>query len=615
MDTLDICKILEIFKDELNYPIFALDNVGTIIWLNKEAKLKGMKNGVNIQIYIDKKSIINKILKSNKFFQIKEFDDKAMPSKNIVLSVFPIKNFHSKKISTIVLEKETGKEKETSKEVVINTELQTQVSIIENIPEGIAVIDSSMQMKYVNQQMELILDIDRENLSDYNSCQIFNELGFDQDLFRETIQNILTDKEKSLSFLVNVPSGNTYRFEFFRHQIEKDNPSIIIIVTDFTEDLQILKRKNLLSQHDSLENISSLFFHKLNNSLMVLLSEAELMYRTIPKFSRRSVDKIFSQLQDNILEVSNIMNDLEFFVRKPKQEDTTFNPLNIVQESLEVFSRSLKVDIKLQEKLSEKDYLIAGNAENFRHAFDAIVDNAIRSLSENDSIIVSAETIKTDSFLQKYYSDLIPGEYLKITVADTGCGISKEIKYKIFEPFYSNWLEPSKGFGLPMALSSLRNLGGTLDILSFEEIGTTATLFLPIKTSIIHEKASGSKREEKVLVIDDDDMARNVTVKMLEFLGYESFSASNGKEGLELFEFAMPNLVLLDMIIPGMSSVEIYSKLKKIDKTTKIIIITGYSQSTTEYEKLQKLDKITLLSKPFTLNDLSKIVEEVLIDK
>ncbi len=110
-------------------------------------------------------------------------------------------------------------------------------------------------------------------------------------------------------------------------------------------------------------------------------------------------------------------------------------------------------------------------------------------------------------------------------------------------------------------------------------------------------------------------MARNVTVKMLEFLGYESFSASNGKEGIELFKFAMPNLVLLDMIIPGMSSVEIYSKLKKIDKNTKIIIITGYSQSTTEYEKLQKIDKITLLSKPFTLNDLSKIVEKVFLDK
>jgi CheY-like chemotaxis protein len=216
------------------------------------------------------------------------------------------------------------------------------------------------------------------------------------------------------------------------------------------------------------------------------------------------------------------------------------------------------------------------------------------------------------------YSDVPPGNYVQITIVDTGSGIQKDILPKIFEPFFTT-KEASKGTGLGLSVvyGVVRSHNGYISVESEIGIGTAFTIYLPriekfedVQSDAKTEKIIGGS--EKILLVDDDLGANIVGVDILKELGYKVEAVRDGFHAIEKIQNdAYFDLVILDLNMPGMSGKDVFYNLKKLRASLKILICSGYSDSILNDEAFnQAVDGF--LYKPYLYEDLARSVREAL---
>jgi CheY-like chemotaxis protein len=211
------------------------------------------------------------------------------------------------------------------------------------------------------------------------------------------------------------------------------------------------------------------------------------------------------------------------------------------------------------------------------------------------------------------------GQYVRLTVSDTGCGMPPAVQARVFEPFFTT-KEKGKGTGLGLSMvhGFAKQSGGHLDLYSELGHGTTISLYLPdakdstpIATQdnapISHTDASG----ETVLVVEDDPGVRNVTVARLEHLGYRIIEAENGQEALDaLSQGQAVDLLLTDMVMPGgMTGTELVAEVRQKYPDVRVILTSGYAEG-----RQLKTDGAPWLRKPYKIDELARTLRQVLDD-
>ncbi len=216
--------------------------------------------------------------------------------------------------------------------------------------------------------------------------------------------------------------------------------------------------------------------------------------------------------------------------------------------------------------------------------------------------------------------ELDPGEYVRVSIADTGQGMSPEVIARAIEPFFSTKpLGKGTGLGLAQVYGIARQSGGTIRIESELGKGTVVHLLLAAATAEEAEEcretletrpvtAPATERGAKILVIDDDSDVRAFLADSLESLGYSVFDAEDGESGLKQLEQLQPDLVLLDYAMPGMNGAEVARAARERRPDVPIIFVTGYAES----EQLEAAlgPDVPVLRKPFSLTQLAAAVEE-----
>jgi CheY-like chemotaxis protein len=214
--------------------------------------------------------------------------------------------------------------------------------------------------------------------------------------------------------------------------------------------------------------------------------------------------------------------------------------------------------------------------------------------------------------------NMASGDYINITITDTGVGMDKDTCQRVFEPFFTT-KEKGRGVGLGLASAYgiIKEHGGFIDLTSELGRGTTFTIFFPAsKKEIVKENFAAKtifKGTETILLVDDEDFVLDVCREMLIALGYNIFIAHNGNEALQIYKTSHDtiNLAILDMIMPGLSGSETYEGLKLINPEVKVILSTGYSISE-QAKKIMDSGCQALIQKPFRIADLSRKIREVL---
>lgn len=246
-----------------------------------------------------------------------------------------------------------------------------------------------------------------------------------------------------------------------------------------------------------------------------------------------------------------------------------------------------------------------------------LVLNAAEACNENGQIHISTENL----ILAESQADplgLSPGEYVVLSIQDSGSGIAKENLKHIFEPFYTNKVMGKSGTGLGLAVvwNTIQDHHGAISVDSSEQ-GTLFTLFFPATHQ--EPKQNTEKRfedirgnGEKILIIDDEPQQREICSGLLRSLGYEVETSESGSQALIFLKDNKVDLLILDMIMsPGMDGGETFSRITELYPKQKAVIASGYSESK-EVKKAQAMGAGPFIKKPYTLTQLGLVVKRTL---
>jgi two-component system cell cycle sensor histidine kinase/response regulator CckA len=207
---------------------------------------------------------------------------------------------------------------------------------------------------------------------------------------------------------------------------------------------------------------------------------------------------------------------------------------------------------------------------------------------------------------------------VKVSITDTGVGMEKQIQQRIFEPFFTTKeLGRGSGLGLATVYGIVKNHGGHINVYSEKGHGTTFTVYLPATDKEVEpEKRTSAdllRGKETILLVDDEAIIIDVVAKALKMTGYNPLVAHGGKEALEVYKkhLGQIDLVILDMIMPGMNGGVSYDHLKEINPTIKVILSSGYSLDG-EASQIMEKGCNGFIQKPFGILELSQKIREVL---
>lgn len=373
------------------------------------------------------------------------------------------------------------------------------------------------------------------------------------------------------------------------------------IVMDITETKRLRELKSRAERLETAGTIAGQVAHDFNNLLAPLLAYPDFIREDLPP--NHPGLRYLDDIENSAKKIADINQQLLSLGRRGHYNLEVLN-LNVIvdQAAREITSTSTGLSL---EKDLEKDLLnILGGGSQIHRAISNLLFNAYDALEGPGKITIKTENYYVDD-VSVAYGRVPTGEYVKLTIADTGQGIPDEIVQKIFDPFFTSKTTDKKrgsGLGLSVVDAVVKDHGGYLDLQTQVGKGTTFYIYFPTTRDSVDEKqkeklVGGS---EKVLVVDDDLVQRDVSSKLLTKLGYEVNTSDSGEAAIEFLKGNAQDILILDMVMPpGIDGAETYRQIQEICPGQKAIIVSGFSESERVIEA-QNLGAGAFVKKPLT---------------
>ncbi|HUV49739.1 MAG TPA: response regulator [Anaerolineae bacterium] len=384
----------------------------------------------------------------------------------------------------------------------------------------------------------------------------------------------------------------------------------------------ISDRKRLeaqLLQSQKMEAIGTLaggIAHDFNNLLMGIMGRISLINHDVelnhPHY------KHFKDIEEIVKRGSDLTKQLLGFAMGGKYEVKPTNINKLIEKCSDMFGRTRKEN-RIHTTLQKDVCAVEIDRSQIEQVLLNLFVNAWHAMPGGGDIFIETKNIRLDDDDVMHYG-IKPGEFVMVSVVDTGVGMDKETLRHIFEPFFTTKkLGRGTGLGLASAYGIIKNHGGLINVNSKKGEGTTFNFYLPaVEAQIISQLRNDTEDEilhgtETILIVDDEEIIINVAREMLNNMGYNVFVAGGGKEALEIFKKDKDKitLVMLDMIMPDLSGSDVYNVLKEIKPDIKILISSGYSIDN-QASKIMSRDCDGFIQKPFNMLQLSKIIREML---
>ncbi|RPJ77465.1 MAG: PAS domain S-box protein [Desulfobacteraceae bacterium] len=515
-------------------------------------------------------------------------------------------------------------DKERAADAALRASEDKYRTILESIEEGYFETDRSGNLTFFNGSLCRILGYDAEELTGKNTRELTppEQAAAAGDVFLEVertgvpaavVAHQALRKDGSpvdLELSVSLIRGSLGQPVGFRG-----------VVRDVSERLQAeqarRKLESQLQQAQKMEAIGTLaggIAHDFNNILMGIQGNATLLEMRLEP-SHPGHEKI-ANIEKYVESGTELSRQLLGFARRGKYQVKASDINDIIEKSAAMFARTRK-EVRVELHLARNLWTVEVDRGQIEQALLNLYVNAWQAMPEGGDLRLATETLYLDaSYVQPY--KVTPGRYVRITVADTGIGISKADMARIFEPFFTT-KEMGRGTGLGLAsvYGIVKSHGGHINVYSEKGQGTTFTLNLPASRQPVEEEAATAPAEivkgrETILLVDDEEMIIDVGRGMLAELGYTVIAAKSGPEALDLFRLNREriDLVIMDMIMPGMGGGETFDRLKKIDPKVKVLLSSGYSIDG-QASKILERGCDGFIQKPFNLKQLSAKIREV----
>ena len=385
---------------------------------------------------------------------------------------------------------------------------------------------------------------------------------------------------------------------------------------------QLQERLHRAEKMEALGTLAGGVAHDLNNVLGVLVGYSELMMMEIS--DNDPLREYVTNILDSSQRAAAIIQDLLTLARRGVAVSKVVNLNALVRHSLETPEfRNLKSafpEIRIHTELDPQLLNIKGSSVHLTKAVMNLVLNAAEAIEGPGQVVIKTENRYLDRPVGGY-DTMKEGDYVVLTVSDTGQGIAEKDLAKIFEPFYTKKAMGRSGTGLGLAVvwGTVKDHGGYVDVQSRISGGTAFTLYFPATRESIapNEEAIPAEtyagRGESILVVDDVASQRELARQMMETIGYAVETASGGEEAVELLAAGRRfDLVVLDMIMdPGIDGLETYRRIHRLRPEQRTIIVSGFSESD-RVKEAQALGAGPYVRKPYRLERLGTVIREVL---
>ncbi len=395
-----------------------------------------------------------------------------------------------------------------------------------------------------------------------------------------------------------------------------------------TKDISLLKKTEKekydlevkYMQSQKMEAIGTLaggIAHDFNNMLAIILGNAEMALLEIPDDNpgRHSVNQIILASQ----RVKNLIKQILTFSRQSDQLLVPLQLYSTVDESLKLLRSTIPTTVSIVHSFSEDCDTILADSTQIHQLLMNLCSNAVHAMDEKGTLEIAGSMVNLAADDIAHQPNLLPGNYIRLSVSDTGIGVTKKIRDRIFDPFYTTkGVNEGTGMGLAIVNGIVNSHGGFIQVSSEPGEGTTFFIYFPALENIHYEKTEDvfeeyPPRNERILFVDDEEMLAIMGGSMLERLGYKVTVKTSSNDALETFKSNPQafDLIITDQSMPNMSGAELSVELLKCRPDIRIILCTGYSKKITK-EKAQKLGIREYLTKPFNIIQLEKIVRDVL---
>ncbi|MBE9547683.1 MAG: PAS domain S-box protein [Proteobacteria bacterium] len=377
-----------------------------------------------------------------------------------------------------------------------------------------------------------------------------------------------------------------------------------------------------LQQAQKMESIGTLaggIAHDFNNLLTGIQGNASLALLNIDP-GHTHYEKI-KNIEQYVQTGAKLTKQLLGFARGGKYEVKPTDLNDLLKKSSEMFGRTMK-EIKIHTNYQKDVWTVEVDQGQTEQVLLNLYVNAGHAMPRGGELYLETENVTLDENYVKP-SSAKPGEYVKISVTDTGVGMDEATKRKIFDPFFTTKeMDRGTGLGLASAYGIIKNHGGIINVYSERGVGTTFNIYLPASTAGIRDRGSGTgegqilRGHETVLFVDDEEMITDVGTEMLKTLGYEVLIAGSGRKAIEVYGKNRDriDIVILDMIMPEMGGGKTYDLLKGINPDIKVLLSSGYSINGQATEILER-GCDGFIQKPFDLKNLSQKIRKILDKK
>ena len=398
----------------------------------------------------------------------------------------------------------------------------------------------------------------------------------------------------------------------------------IVLSRDITKRRQteeeMAKLKAHLNQAQKLEAIGVLaggIAHDFNNILAAIIGFTQLAQANTPPNSQvaQDLDKIFISADRAI----DLVKQILAFSRQSSVNQMPIKIQPLVKESLKMLRASLPSTIGIKEDINPRCGVILADPTQVHQVVMNLCTNAFHAIGNNDGVLsIGLYSVHIDSPTAIAGWQITPGEYVELTISDTGVGIGPDIIEKIFDPFFTT-KEVGKGTGMGLSITYgiIKSYGGAIRVESTVGQGTTFHIYFPViqeEVRTFEESQEAPRGKGRILFVDDEEILAELGKIMLESLGYTVTAHNHSIEALETFmnDPSQFNLVITDQTMPGLTGIELAKRILQVRPDMPIILCSGFnSQLVDEYSaKAIGIKEFTL--KPFTKSSIAILVKKLL---
>ncbi len=413
--------------------------------------------------------------------------------------------------------------------------------------------------------------------------------------------------------------GSTFPMHLAVSQFEVEGAVFFTgIIHDLSERKEVERSFRQAQKMESIGQLTGGIAHDFNNLLTVIIGNLELLGM---RLADEEDQDLVNEAQEAAELGSRLTSRLLAFARRSHLEAKVIDLNELSLGLTDILHRTLGETVRLSTSFSTNLWRTLADPTEVETAVINLAVNARDAMAEGGKLLLETENVSIDAAYAALEEGLEPGDYVRLSVSDTGSGMPEAVCARVFEPFFTT-KETGKGtgLGLSMVYGFAKQSGGHVSIYSEVGKGTTINLYLPrhAEDAAAADKHTAfsprpAAKSDLILVVEDDDRVRKLTLARLAELGYRTLEAADGPSALEVLDRNPDvDLVFSDLVMPGgLSGYDLCNEVQKRRPDVKVLLTSGYAEESVEPEKLASAG-ISLLRKPYRLSALAEAIDGAL---